>query len=498
MNELIVIGIDSLSPELLVKFEQNLPNFNKLREKSPDFKLDSIFPVDSVPAWVSIYTGLNPAEHGIVKTFDVFDSNLNDVLSVNTSVFKGKTFWDHLGRCGKKVCVLFPLLAFPPWEVNGIMVSKAIKEQKIKGEPEWIIEKEVRSNPEWCIDKYGIPKFMKGVSGKHPGKRNLIKWSECAKESLIEEANIGIELCKNEEWDLFFIYFSWLDIIQHRLWKYSDESDPSWRPNNPYMDIIRGFYEELDRIVGSYLDIYPDATYIILSDHGHGMRPTKVININKILNENNLLSIDTKRNNPLPYILEKIKILTLDFVSEFELDKWLVDLSTKTRFMSSLSKGVYMSTASLEKSKTLAHLSAFAGVKSYPHGGIEINLNNLDADLDYEKLRDRIINLLLELKDPMNDEQLVEWACRREDLYQGKNVSVSYPDIVFLLKEGYGTGWNIYSSLVSRAYDHSLASGGHKKNAVFLISGNSKKIKRSNMTLMDIAPLILDLLGVDS
>ncbi len=118
MKKLLLLGIDSLAPELLVKFEDDLPNFTKLRKLSPPMNLTSIFPVDSIPAWVSIYTGWNPARHGIVKTFDIFDSDLGDILNINTNVFKGRTFWDYTSSCGKKVCVLFPLLGFPPWEVR--------------------------------------------------------------------------------------------------------------------------------------------------------------------------------------------------------------------------------------------------------------------------------------------------------------------------------------------------------------------------------------------
>ena len=91
--------------------------------------MESIFPVDSVPAWVSIYTGWHPGRHGIVEVFDIFDSDLGDILRIDTGIFKGNTFWDYAGNAGKKVCVLFPLLGYPPWPVNGIMVGKAILER---------------------------------------------------------------------------------------------------------------------------------------------------------------------------------------------------------------------------------------------------------------------------------------------------------------------------------------------------------------------------------
>ena len=77
------------------------------------------------------------------------------------------------------------------------------------------------------MEEYKIPQFMRGVFGKHPGLKNLGKWAEDAKKALIDEAELGLRICRDYDWDLFFFYASWLDIIQHRLWRFSDENDPS-------------------------------------------------------------------------------------------------------------------------------------------------------------------------------------------------------------------------------------------------------------------------------
>lgn len=122
----MIIGIDSLDPYLLLKFSDSLPNFKRLINESPTFKIKSIFPPDTIPAWISIYTGLNPAKHGIIHTFDLFESDWKGIANLNVEAFKGKTFWDIISNSGKKICVLFPQCAFPPWKVNGIMVSRPL------------------------------------------------------------------------------------------------------------------------------------------------------------------------------------------------------------------------------------------------------------------------------------------------------------------------------------------------------------------------------------
>lgn len=493
MKKLLLIGIDSLAPELLVEFQADLPNLTRLRSQSPTMKLASIFPVDSIPAWVSIYTGLNPARHGIVKTFDIFDSDLGEVLNIDTNKFKGRTFWDYASNKGKTVCILSPLLAFPPWQLNGIMTAKSLVERHIVGEDDWIVEREVRSYPESIAKKHKL--LTRGVIGKHPGQKNLIKFSEECRKATLAEAEFSLKMCKDDDWDVFFTFFDYLDIVQHRLWRFYDKRDPTYPGPNPFQNIIREFYILLDSIVGQFIALNPKSVAFIFSDHGHGMRPAKTVNINEVLRNNGLLTTKGGKLSPLPRIMEWTKSNILNGSRRLGLDKWLVNTVTSNKGLTSLSKSIYMSTALVDRQKTVAHLSSFAGVKSYSHGGIEIVRQNL-GDKDYEKVRDLVINMLKDLKEPQSGEHLIEWACRREELYPGNEVDQAYPDLVFELKRDYGTGWGMNTSLINTSYDHILASGGHKKDAVFLLANSVRTPTRKDMTLMDIAPTVLDILEV--
>ncbi len=496
MNKVLLIGIDSLEFDLLEKYSSELPNFSKLIVESPTNYSDSIFPADSIPAWVSIYTGWNPARHGIVYAFDIFESNLADILNIDFNIFKGKTFWDYASNAGKKVCIINPFLAYPSWQVNGVMISKSTNENKVDREANWLIEKKTDVYPLECINTYDIPPVMRGVSGKHPGIKSLKNWAEEAKNALNMEFELGLKICEHEDWDLFFIFFGWLDIIQHRLWRYSDELDPTYPGNTQYKDIIKEFYRALDLIVGKYIELYPNATVIVFSDHGHGIRPPKTANLNEVLRKMELLKLNNKSFSLLTRLKEFSKRELLEFAFRFDLDFRLVDLSTKTRSLSSISKNIYASASSIDMNSSIAYLSSFAGIKSYTHGGIEIEKNNL-GDKSYEAIRDQIINALIEMKLPHCDEKLIKWACKREDLYQGPNVSQAYPDIVFELNEGYGTNWSLYTPIIGRAYDHKLSPGGHRKKAVFLIRNSNLRLRTKNISIIDIAPSILDLLSID-
>lgn len=494
MTKVLVIGIDSLEPQLLRKFAHDLPNFTRLRQASPEIRLRSIFPPDSIPAWISIHTGLNPAQHGLIYVFDIFDSQWQEILNIDLDVFRGRTFWDHASSAGKRVCVLFPLTAYPAWPVNGLMVSRAMSERTRDGGCPWEKERELRTYPTDAAARYRIPPLIGDVSGKHPGVRNLPARTEHAHKVILEKARLGLEISRSMEWDLFFIFLGSLDLIQHSLWRYTDRSDPTYPGPNPLQDLIRDSYGVLDGVVGEFLQMHPDATTIVMSDHGHGMRPPVTVNVNEFLRRQGFLASRGDGLNPFPRLLEGAKRSLLDFVQKTELDYWMLKLG-KLGPISSAGKGLYMSTASIDMERTVAYLSSFAGPKSYSHGGIEIIREHLQ-DTGYEELRDQLIEELSQIREPHTGRRLMDWICRREDLYRGPHVS-HFPDIVFELKERYGVYWGIHSSLVGTAYEHNLASGGHKKEAVFLVAGTDREAVKDDMTLMDVAPTILDLLGVE-
>lgn len=494
MSKVMVIGIDSLDPALLRRFAPDLPNLARLRQTSPEIGLECIFPPDSIPAWVSIHTGLNPAQHGLIHVFDVFETQWQDILNIDPAVFQGRCFWDHASDSGKKVLVLFPFVAFPPWEVNGLMAGRAMAERALEGGSPWQTERQLKVCPSEAQDLYGLPPFLMEVSGKDPGKDNLAARTREAHEVILEKARLGLELSARSEWDLFFIFFGSLDVVQHSLWRYMDEDDPTYPGPNPLQGLIRDTYKVFDSVVGRFTNQHPDATTIVMSDHGHGMRPTRTVNINEVLRKKGLLASRGHQFNPVPRLLEGLKRTVLDFVHQRELDYWLLALG-KTRLISSASKGLYMSSSTIDMERTVAYLSSFAGAKSYSHGGIEIVRDNLDG-LDYERLRDTLVNELSHLRNPEDGSELMDWICKREELYSGPAIS-QFPDIVFELKEGYGVYWGVHTPLIGTAYEHNLASGGHKKRATFLVAAPHRRLRRQEMTLMDVAPTILDLLGVE-
>jgi len=474
VSKIMIIGIDSMDSVLLSKFEKDLPNLRRIKENSPDVRMISVFPPDSDTAWASVYTGLNPAKHGVVHFLDPLEKSVTlQTQETDHSTVQGKTFWDFAGM-HKKVCILLPHIGYPPWQVNGVMVARSS------------IGKGVKVFPESVADNYDLS-TLEGVGGV-PSKRekSLKKFIEDHKRLISNEIKFSLEMLKADDWGVFFTYSSSLDAIQHYFWNYCDEADSAYQRGNPFKNVIKDFYALYDVMVGKLISSVDDETaIIILSDHGHGGRPPKLININELLRISGFINV--KNKNPTNNILEKLKSKSVEWISRYDLG-WIASKILKVfpKF-----KEFYSVSHSLDLNSSLAYVTDLSGIKAYTYGGIKINKDKLAPD-DYEIVREKIIQILKrELA-----EKIIRIA-KREEVYYGEYLP-KYPDILLQLKEGYGLGNKINAPVIDNAYTSNIVPGSHRgETPVFFILNSNKEVIRKNMSLMDVAPTILDLLDID-
>lgn len=135
-DKVVILGIDAMDPnitEQLIK-EGRLPNFSYLKEMGSYAHLATTIPSESVVAWTSFSTGLNPGGHGIFD-FIMRDPkdylpylSLNEISSEKGKVKiqirrKGKTFWDILSTNKVPSFIYFCPNTFPPEKIVGKMLS---------------------------------------------------------------------------------------------------------------------------------------------------------------------------------------------------------------------------------------------------------------------------------------------------------------------------------------------------------------------------------------
>jgi len=135
-KKVIIIGIDAMDPNITEKLiqEGRLPNFSYLKTNGAYSRLATTNPAESVVAWTSFATGLNPGEHGIFDFIMRDPNNYQLYLSLYEidndgnkvrikSRRKGKAFWEILSEHKIPSFIYYCPNTFPPQPLLGKMVS---------------------------------------------------------------------------------------------------------------------------------------------------------------------------------------------------------------------------------------------------------------------------------------------------------------------------------------------------------------------------------------
>lgn len=473
---LVVLGMDGLDPDLLERWWDELPNFRRLREDGMFSRMPSVYPPDSIPAWASIYTGLAPDEHGILDSVDYLDARKKD-LSCDVSGLEGNTFWDTAGRCGKRVCVINPFLAYPVWEVNGVMINGPV-----------FVTGDIQSYPKSILSEYQIPEL--GGIVDMPTKKTLEPFRQRTWELTLDHLRFAREMYGREPWDLFFVNFLALDRVQHTFWRFHDSEDPTYPGENRYSEVIKDFYLLHDKIVGEFRDIAEgdDCTLMVLSDHGHGRRCTRCLNVNEFLRRQGLLKSSVGSKFSPKYVLEKMKSGVLRMLDKYDLH----DLGYKIGRMLPGAKALKKSTFVIDKSGSSAQVARFSGMN--PYGGIDLPPSGFEGDEQaYEDALNQLTTELLKVRDPLTGRPVVRWVKRRSEMFNGPHAYI-YPEIIFQLEFDYGVGRSLFGPLVDINPSHRKVSGGHMPDASFLCDRKSAV----PVSIQSVYNLVMEALGLEA
>jgi predicted AlkP superfamily phosphohydrolase/phosphomutase len=440
--------------------------------------LKSVFPPDSIPSWITIYTGLPPDEHGVVQSIDYLKKDYRN-FSISTNAFQGRTFWDEAGRAGKRVCVINPFMAYPVWKVNGVMVNGPV-----------FVSGEIQSYPPGILtSRSDIPPL--GGIVDFPTRKTLKHFVSKTTEDTRHLARFALDLYRSEPWDLFFVSFLTLDRLQHFLWRFCDEDDPTYPGRTEYERAILDLYRELDGIIGEFLkEIRDGHSLLVISDHGHGRRCTSSLNVNEFLRRRGYLKTGIGRAFFLNknYWIEKLKNNVLQLLFTLKMEEYAYYIGR----MLGNPKRYKTSEFVIRKDDSMARLSGFAGMG--PFGGIEINEALRTEGGLYEAARDSILRDMRELSRVL-DGDIFRWIEKREVIFTGEKKDI-YPDILFELKENFGVNWSLYVPLITRNPFHRRISGGHTMNGV--IASNSSNLWDSSQcsSVAQVKAIILRTLDV--
>jgi len=280
-KKVLVIGLDCAAPGLVFeRLKGELPNLERLMAGGTYGELESCVPPITIPAWMVMMTGRAPGELGLYGFRHRVPGTYEDIWIANSQKISAPTVWDLAGAAGKRCCVVAVPPSYPPYPVNGDLISCFLT-------PDTRRQFTYPAGLKMELEENGLA-YVPDVEFRVEDKETLLAGIYDMTEKHFE---INSYLMRERDWDLFVTVEIGLDRLHHGFWKYSDPEHHLYRPGSPLEDAIPGYYRYLDKKVGGLLEIAGgDTTVLVVSDHG-AKRMKGAICINQWLEEQGYLVI---------------------------------------------------------------------------------------------------------------------------------------------------------------------------------------------------------------
>lgn len=552
----IVAGMDGLTLDVIRPLAASgyLPNFKRIMEDGASGPLGSIPPYITAVAWPSMVTGANPGKHGL---FDFVRRAPDFKLApVRWNELRATPVWRILGEYGLKSVVINVPMTYPPEPLDGVMVSGMTTPN---ADSNFVWPSGLKPG---IIKMAGDYRFDVTFPEMDAENEELIGKLESDLFELAEQRfNLVRRLSKRVDWDFLMFVVLESDRVQHAFWKYMDASHPKRKDGTQtakrFAGTIHRFYRKLDGFLGELLESFDDDTVLIVaSDHGHGPAyyrfdlPSWLVD-NKYIgkgggrNEFDLarISLETGEHSDVKisgsgevkisvssanafggvrqqlavqdagqvYCLRcdarastdgiLCELVNVDGTKESIIDSWEVYpegqtvqsiFSPKpgepTLALRMSSYGGYPTGELRVARPRIWRLCAANEVEAIPFvNGTSVKLNSKSPGL-----RGELAKLLGAERDAKTGQPIFERTCDARDIYSGHALADG-PDILAILRQSPGFV-NRYLIPLRNGI-----SGGHRPDGVFFAIGTPiKKGAAISPNILDIAPTVLRLFGVDA
>jgi predicted AlkP superfamily phosphohydrolase/phosphomutase len=463
MRKTVLIGLDGATFTILdpLMAQGHMPFLKSYLAGAFRAKLLSTPNPLTPPAWVSMITGRSPGFHGIYDFIRA--ENRDDTIYFtlyNSSDIKCETIWSMASRQGHKVVHLnFPMMA-PPQPLNGYVIPSMVQWRHLKKNiyPK-ILYDTITTIPGFQADHWALTYWEANEAMRHralhPDEDEGKAWVEKNLNRDKQWFIILKYLMEKDPADLTAIVFDGVDKLLHPYWRLLDPetSEALSDSEKRVRDLVLEYFHQLDSYIRDIVQVAGDEAHIIMaSDHGFG--PARyVFHVN--------------------VLLERLGYLGWREVDHAEVKKHNHEWAF----------------ASLDWSKT----SAYVGTPS--SNGIRIRMPGEETNgKDYEAFRARLMEQLLDYRDPVTGEQIVTRVTPREEAFPGPAM-LQAPDLTLTLSD---------HSFVSVINEEPIVlhrpeiNGTHRPEGIFILGGPGVKSGEHSepYSILDIAPTMLFCLGL--
>jgi predicted AlkP superfamily phosphohydrolase/phosphomutase len=450
-EKVVVIGLDGFNPDLVFLWRDRLPVLSQMMEEGIFGRIRSTVPPITPQAWTSVLTGKNPGQFGFWNFTYRRDFSYGEPEFVNSTVIRTDTLYDILPRYGKKAAIINVPVSYPPPKIPGGFAISSFLTPSSKSQfthPAPLKEEVTRLVGEYIID----------ASTSDTNFRRMDK--DLVLERIYRMDEQRFELLKHfireKDCDFIFAVIMGSDRMPHLFYRYFDKEHRNYREDPKYRDALKEHYRFCDARIGEVRALLGnDALLLVLSDHS---------------------------------------VQRLD--GRINLNEWLVN-EAYMKLKQRPSKLTPLARVDVDWSCTRAWATGYTGQ-------LYVNLQGREAQGvvpqdGYDSFLDELSEKLTAIP-AENGRKLQTRAFKRDDIHFGKYAQYG-PDLFIYFDE---CRYNIseligYESIYS--YETLLGpdDGGHGEFGYFAAVGpgvaNGQEMQR--VTLLDVAPTVLDALGLD-
>ncbi|HSJ62650.1 MAG TPA: alkaline phosphatase family protein [Gemmatimonadaceae bacterium] len=267
----VMIGIDAASPSLVARWmaDGSLPNLAAVMARGTSAELLGVEGFYVGSTWPSMYTGTNPARHGVHYLLQLVPGTYRLHRVAEAEFVRQPAFWEALGAAGRRVAILdVPLTRLDP-SIRGMQVVEWGGHDSIYG---------FRTAPAALADE------LLSHHGAHPlrGACDRTGRTREAFAEFIATLEAGVrhkaawtrELLGRGGWDLFMQVFTESHCAGHQCWHLHDAAHPAHDAEfaRVHGDPVRRVYQAIDAAIGEIVHDAGDAAVVVFAAHGMSHR----------------------------------------------------------------------------------------------------------------------------------------------------------------------------------------------------------------------------------
>lgn len=454
----VIIGLDGADWSILRRLfaDGAMPTLEAFVKAGVSAPLESVLPANSLPAWASLMTGVNPAKHGVFS-FVRPSGTPFQTLVTNSTCIRFPTICETLTSAGLRSGIVDMPPFYPPFEINGVMLGGMGALGPLTLSHPHEVAATVKEKSGGYADDVAWMRYQ----GRGP---ELVDRLVALTENRLRVAEV---LLDEQPFDLFCVVFVAPDRLQHSFCRGLVEGGPGYT-------IARRLYVALDEVLARLLDRIDGTRTDVLIVSDHGFRPiSKLVSVNQLLTDAGLMR-----------------------------SKWIERMAGRAlhlglRLPDPLQKRTFKF---LEQARWGSQRGLLSGSAAYSDIADTVNVNlagrestGCVSESEYEETRDAVAAALTAFRDPATGAAPVRRVVKREDYFHGE-FAAEAPDLVLEFEDEYA-----YSGVVGRTlWEWPWLQGAHSQHGIIACLGPHfrRGVEASTVSIVDVAPIVLSLLDV--